>query len=603
MKRLFTLMLAVFQVSLLMAAIPEDYYKSLEGKSGSSLKDALKSICRPADFETLSYGTDTWTDGFEKTDVRVVDGKEIWWDMYSNNIVYLPGHSSLNIEHSVANSWFGKKAGSKDAYQDLHHLYPADMSVNGLKSDNPLGVVETATFENRIVRIGAPHAGTSGGASKVFEPADEYKGDFARGYFYISTAYPEAAWQDNLVMFNTDGSLRQWAIEMLLEWAESDPVDSKEIKRNDNIYLIQKNRNPYIDHPELLEYVFGSKQNIPYEPQEPATATERPEAPIFDGHWLTGVNTYRGRWWDTKNIEIDAQGGDLWVSIDGGEYERFGSAVTINAATMHGVDHVLHAYTEYATRSTTAPLRSSVAELTLTSRDPAVTDYAHATWKLVENTADVDKDGIYIVTSQSNDHIMGYSGGTTAQKYLPDVGFVRQNTDNPNDVEELPTTAAVVRFKPASTSGKYLVEVCTPTLESKGYWEVATSGNNMTLKPAAGTAASVSIDADKNAIINFGDKNLNYNPQNVRFTNYGSNSSTNGPIKLYKFDSFPINTIVENVVDNSESPIGIDGSDILLPEGWRLYSISGIEISPSSLPAGIYIAVSGRGKSVKILMP
>ena len=96
----------------------------------------------------------------------------IWWDMYSNTLVPIETHDGLNIEHSVANSWFGAKA-AKDPYADLFHLNPSNESANNQKGSLPLGEVVTVSWQNELVKTGAPKSGTAGSATKVFEPADE----------------------------------------------------------------------------------------------------------------------------------------------------------------------------------------------------------------------------------------------------------------------------------------------------------------------------------------------------------------------------------------------------------------------------------------------
>ncbi len=95
-------------------------------------------------------------------------------------------------------------------------------------------------------------------AKLVFEPADEYKGDFARTYFYVVTAYQNLSWKYTYMVADGDyPSLQPWAIEMLLKWHRDDPVSEKELKRNEVVYSIQTNRNPFIDYPELAEYIWG----------------------------------------------------------------------------------------------------------------------------------------------------------------------------------------------------------------------------------------------------------------------------------------------------------------------------------------------------------
>lgn len=207
-------------------------YSSLEGKSGASLKQAIKAIA--AQHQEISYGDATW-DAFRTSDVRMIDGREAWFDMYSNRLVYVSsGHSGMNIEHAVANSWWGGTKGA--AYKDLHHLNPSDADANNRKSNNPLGIIDgTPVWSNGMTRIGAPVPGIGGGAMSVFEPADEFKGDFARAYFYVFTIYDDLAWQEapacmyDLTSYPT---LRPWASEMLLGWARQDPVDSRESRRN-----------------------------------------------------------------------------------------------------------------------------------------------------------------------------------------------------------------------------------------------------------------------------------------------------------------------------------------------------------------------------------
>lgn len=573
------------------ATVPSGYYDSLAGKSGEALKAAVKKVALPTNFTTLSYSSAKIWPAFEKTDVRIINGKTIWWDMYSNRLVYTDTYQGMNIEHSVANSWWG---GTKNnAYSDLMHLNPSDQTANGQKSNNPMGVVQTASFDNGLVKVGAPKGGTAGSATKVFEPADEYKGDFARAYFYIFTAYDDISWTDQ-AMCSSDGQLLPWAVKMLLEWAQNDPVDSKEINRNEEIYKIQHNRNPYIDHPELLEYIWGDKTSTPYTLTSEATAIDRPADPVVVGEWLTGVNTYNARWWEEKTFSISAPEGDLWISVNGGNYERFGEGITIEKAKKHGDVTKIKAYTETATRA--SALRSSIVSLTLTAKDPAATDYTDGVWTPVESTSDIKKDIYYIILSTDQNYIMGYNGGTTANKYLPEVGRVRMEG---NQITELPVESALVRFVPSGD--KYLVQVCDPSGKAIGYWNMASSGNNMTLNATTGTAATVSIDNNGEAVIDFGSKKLKYNSSQPRFTNYGDNSSTATPIHICRFDGFRMATAVEELTTEAEGA-ALDGNSLILPEGWKVFDLNGRMISPHNLDKGVYIMISKKGESTKILI-
>ncbi len=263
MKRTFTLISLSLALASAFAQAPAGYYDTLEGKSKGDLKKAAKNIVK--NHKVISYGDDTWS-AFRQTDTRIVNGKEIWWDMYSNNEVLVSsGHGGMNIEHSVANSWWGKT--KNDAYKDLMHLNPSDAEANNRKANYPLGEVATVTWTNGITIVGHPKSGDCGGANYVYEPTDCYKGDFARVFMYMFTVYDDISWKDNTDWMYSAGSeltFKPWAYQLLLKWNKEDPVDQKEIDRNNAIYKIQGNRNPFIDCPELCEYIWGSKNNTPY---------------------------------------------------------------------------------------------------------------------------------------------------------------------------------------------------------------------------------------------------------------------------------------------------------------------------------------------------
>ena len=244
------------------------YYQAADGKKGAELKTALCGIIYNR--TERSYG-DLWTD-FQTTDKRA-DGKV--WDMYSNATNFEFGtHQDkgsggstegelYNREHSWPNSWFGGKI--QPMYTDLHHMYPTDKLVNNKRGNNPFGETNGESYksQNNFSKLGAcTYPGYTG---TVFEPNDEYKGDFARTYFYMVTCYEEKIpdWYTNYSESRPtlDGNkypgLTSWQLEMLLKWAKNDPVSEKETNRNKAVYGIQANRNPFIDYPGLEQYVWG----------------------------------------------------------------------------------------------------------------------------------------------------------------------------------------------------------------------------------------------------------------------------------------------------------------------------------------------------------
>lgn len=282
MKQLFTIAVATATIfgGTIFAAPPQGYYNSLEGKSGAELKAAVKAKVRS--HKAISYGDNTW-DAFKKTDVREVNGKQCWWDMYSsNNVPVSSGHPGMNIEHSVANScWGGAK---NDAYKDIVHLNPSDATANNRKSNYPLGIVSgTPTWTNGVTIVGHPASGECGGVNYVYEPHDMYKGDFARAYFYMFTVYDDISWithsDGRSAMYELSGGKAQfktWAKNLLMRWNYDDPVSTKEQDRNDGIYAVQNNRNPFIDIPDLADYIWGSKQNEPFH-YDPSKYPENPD--------------------------------------------------------------------------------------------------------------------------------------------------------------------------------------------------------------------------------------------------------------------------------------------------------------------------------------
>ncbi len=254
------------------AAIPTGYYQSLNGiEQPQQLKTAVYTIVNPHTTPAANGYSAYYTSLsrlFLQTDVYP-DGSNRWWDMYSGVPHYAPSFSGLNREHSFPKSWWGGLT-NIPPYVDLNHLYPSEAVANQHKSNYPLGVVnmaESVDFNNGYSKIGYAEPGLGGGAKYVFEPADEYKGDFARTYFYMVTCYQNLTWNTNYMFMlqqNTWPTLKPWAYEMLLEWSHNDPVSQKEIDRNEAVYAIQNNRNPFIDLPGLEDYIWGDKQGLTY---------------------------------------------------------------------------------------------------------------------------------------------------------------------------------------------------------------------------------------------------------------------------------------------------------------------------------------------------
>ncbi len=261
----------------LLASIPSGYYTSASGKYGAALKTALASIITSG-HDAQSYAG-VWT-AYKTTDLRS-DG--YIWDRYSSITNYTYGYqggqgnacgnytaegSCYNREHSWPKSWFGCSSPSAGtpASTDLHQVVPTDGYVNNTRQAYIFGEVKTASKTYSNAKFGTGGYG-SYQSYTVFEPADEYKGDFARIYFYMVTRYQTnlSSWYSSYSSTDVskviDGStypaFQTWYLEMLLAWAKADPVDSRETARNDAVYAIQANRNPFIDFPGLEDYIWG----------------------------------------------------------------------------------------------------------------------------------------------------------------------------------------------------------------------------------------------------------------------------------------------------------------------------------------------------------
>ncbi|MBW6491383.1 MAG: endonuclease [Lentimicrobium sp.] len=256
----FLLLILMPLGSVSYAQPPAGYYNTATGLSGTALQIALHNIID--DHNVISYNG-LWT-AFQSTD-RLPDGKV--WDMYSNCSWtffsdqcgnYNSECDCYNREHSWPKSWFGDQSPMNS---DLFHLYPTDGWVNNKRSNYPFGEVSSPSYtSSNGSKLGNnTYPGYSG---IVFEPIDEYKGDFARTYFYMSVRYygEDNNWPGSEM---TNGAqLRPWAMAMMKEWHYSDPVSEKEINRNNAVYTFQLNRNPFIDVPEFVAQIWGGTTGI-----------------------------------------------------------------------------------------------------------------------------------------------------------------------------------------------------------------------------------------------------------------------------------------------------------------------------------------------------
>ncbi|MDD4608971.1 MAG: endonuclease [Bacteroidaceae bacterium] len=269
--RQFCLFLVLFSCGIAWAQAPAGYYDSALNKNKEPLLSALHDIVGP--HTTVSY-TGLWS--VYRTSDRRADGTV--WDMYSTSKFTFGSdqcgsYSSIgdcyNREHSFPKSWFGK---SSPMVSDAYHIYPTDGKVNGQRSNYPYGETNSGS---QVSSHGDVHplgqlgpCSFPGYSGTVFEPVDEYKGDFARTYFYMAACYKNriSSWNSPMLSNDDYPCYTTWAINLLLKWSRQDPVSDKEINRNNAVSAYQHNRNPFIDYPELAEFIWGDKMSADWQP-------------------------------------------------------------------------------------------------------------------------------------------------------------------------------------------------------------------------------------------------------------------------------------------------------------------------------------------------
>lgn len=293
---LFSLLsILVLWISSLTAQPPSGYYNTATG-TGATLKTQLYDIIKN---HTVRGYDQLWID-FQTTDDKP-NGKV--WDIYSDIPGGTPAYEysflsdkcgtynsegdCYNREHSVPSSWFND---ASPMYSDLFHVYPTDGFVNNKRSNYPYGQVGTATWTSTNgSKLGISNF--PGYSGVVFEPRADFKGDLARTYFYMATRYENVinGWNSPMLNKTVYPAFSSWAISLLLQWHTADPVSQKEIDRNNTIYALQGNRNPYIDNPNFALLIWGSGASLA---DEPAAYPTHFSGSTITLQWSESTGTY-----------------------------------------------------------------------------------------------------------------------------------------------------------------------------------------------------------------------------------------------------------------------------------------------------------------------
>ncbi|WGD34979.1 endonuclease [Olleya sp. YS] len=315
MKHIY-LLLTVLISTFTFAQVPANYYSSATGTEytlKTQLKDIINNVNDGLSPEYISTdpGYGALYNTYLTSDVDLYyENNGSMLDMYTENPTGADIHEFFynsnpsqqdmgtggtaegqfyNREHIIPQSTFGSASPMRS---DAHFVVPTDKYINGQRGSFPFGVVATPSpmpYSNGSKRGSSAVVGYSG---TVFEPIDEFKGDIARMHFYFATRYESTVAGYNYDMFNntSDQVFTDAFLDLLLTWHNNDPVSQREIDRNNAIFAIQNNRNPFIDHPEYVNAIWNPTADT----QAPTTPTNlvasNPTATTVDLAWTASTD-------------------------------------------------------------------------------------------------------------------------------------------------------------------------------------------------------------------------------------------------------------------------------------------------------------------------
>ncbi|MCE3074440.1 endonuclease [Chryseobacterium gwangjuense] len=318
------LLLPIFLISSYFAAqAPAGYYNGTTGLSGYALKSKLHDIISShainwhyGDLQNYYNQTDLdkyYDHGSSNTTLLLDIYSEIPTgpDAYEYTSAQLIGSASTeglgwNREHMIPQSTFSTGSISDyPMYSDLFYVIPADARINQLRSNYPYGMVGSTiyyTFTNgsKIGNCAIPGAAYTG---RVYEPINEFKGDVARSLLYFAVRYEGKLNSFNYMAGTTpandesqlDGTeervFEPSYIAMLLQWNQQDPVSQREIDRNNAVYNIQKNRNPFIDNPAWVNAIWSDTPDAIAPNPPTALTTTSQNAYFVNLSWTPSTDT------------------------------------------------------------------------------------------------------------------------------------------------------------------------------------------------------------------------------------------------------------------------------------------------------------------------
>ncbi|MBO4443234.1 MAG: endonuclease [Bacteroidaceae bacterium] len=458
-------------ISLAVKADPtKTYYSNVNGLVGDALKTTLKAIVNDHNYIDYSLLDDKYPSIYTLTD----RGTDYVYDIFSPEL-YTYANGGFNKEHVVPKSWWGGKQ-DIDCFHDIISVIPAHSAANQKKSNFPPGIVKTANYDNGRLRVGTPTNGLGTSFSWVFEPYDEFKGDFARIYMYVAMCYDDAPWAEgegaSEFTAETWPTMSEWLYKLLLKWHNDDPVSEMERIVNDRIYAVQGNRNPFIDYPVLADYIWGDwrgtafvladailyqHSTIRYPGTVNGTSTEMPIALS-----ATTIPCYSVAVGETVTKTIDVRlanlDSDVSVSATIGTVTPTTIAASASTATLTWTYSSTEIGSFDGMVTLTSGSNTAYTRIYGSVYDPTPQTGDGVIWELVTKAEDLVEGDEYLLTSRKNGCVAGVLNSGYLTRIISDKlsSTTSSFTDTPDGALVLTLGSSGNYFTFANREGKLL---------------------------------------------------------------------------------------------------------------------------------------------------
>lgn len=230
-----------------------DYYAPLDTSSnGETFRSKLDQLITETHKKRTSY--DGLKEVFKTSDADPNKSGNIIWFYTGTSVPYNGTLGSTNREHVWPKDGGKAFSATSDAGSDAHHLRPTEQNLNSTRGSRQFGEVPT-TASNIVEQAGSTsYENLCYAAGNVFYPGEGYRGATARILMYVETRWGD---EFQLKFVLGEGKTKTiGGIETLMKWHYQEPPTAEEIRRNDAVFKIQGNRNPFIDHPEFATKIY-----------------------------------------------------------------------------------------------------------------------------------------------------------------------------------------------------------------------------------------------------------------------------------------------------------------------------------------------------------